>query len=511
MRETDEFTTRARTRSRAGQVPAAPGVEPGSFGRFSSVLRERWKLILTVTLLTTAAAVAYVALAPKVYEAEADLLVTPISRDNDALVGLGLLRESSDPTRDVETVARLVPTLPVERRATTKVPRALRDELRDVRADPIAQSSIVSVIVDAGSPAAAVAWANAYADAFIEVRTQAMRRRATAEVRSLQGRLRATSNQAVQDELALQLTQLQRVQEGTDPTLELETRAVPPEGAVSPRPALSIIAALLVGLILGTGGALALQGIDSRLRREDQLQDVYPLPVLARISLSADRRRSRRRGGRDRADDGVDGRRQLSPAAIEAYWGLRTMLAPGYGSNGSQAITVTSPSTAEDKSSVALDFAHSLALAGERVILIEGDLRRPTIARAIGASPPRTTEDVVMGIASLDEALVSSSWFPESLQLVLASDTDKGETAAEGALVINAQRLVEDARDLADYIIIDAPPLAEGVGGLPLAESADEILLVVRVGRTSLSRLDRVRHLLSRHPVQPAGFAVIRP
>src|SRR3954466_6327359 len=76
--------------------------------RYFRTLQERLPLIVAVTLVTTLAAVLYLAVASKQYRAEADLLVAPASAQDTALTGLPLIRESSDPTRDVETASRLV-------------------------------------------------------------------------------------------------------------------------------------------------------------------------------------------------------------------------------------------------------------------------------------------------------------------------------------------------------------------------------------------------------------------
>ena len=107
-------------------LPAAgwlvPDEEQQGLRRYVQTVRERWKLIAITTAVTLLAAVVYVAAADKRYEAQADLLVTPVPGSNDALAGTaGLIRESNDPTRDVQTAARLVTTIDVARRASVKL------------------------------------------------------------------------------------------------------------------------------------------------------------------------------------------------------------------------------------------------------------------------------------------------------------------------------------------------------------------------------------------------------
>src|SRR5436190_181553 len=94
-----------------------PASEQGALPRLLSALAARWWVIALATLLTLAAAVAYLATAHKVYEAETDVLVTPVPNQT-AVPGFGLILDSSDPARATETIARLVTTPAVGERAT---------------------------------------------------------------------------------------------------------------------------------------------------------------------------------------------------------------------------------------------------------------------------------------------------------------------------------------------------------------------------------------------------------
>ena len=106
-----------------------PQAESAGLQRYFRVLRERAGLIALVTLITTLVAASYLAVATEKYKAEADLLVIPASRDDTALNGLPLIRESSDPTRDVETAARLV-TAATSRNASSSSSGSTRARIR---------------------------------------------------------------------------------------------------------------------------------------------------------------------------------------------------------------------------------------------------------------------------------------------------------------------------------------------------------------------------------------------
>ena len=100
----------------AGTSWLNPSVDEQGLARYATTIRERKWLILATVLLTTLAAVAYLLTASKVYEAESDILVTPVSGNDPVYTSLGLISASSDPTRDVETASRLITTSDVARR-----------------------------------------------------------------------------------------------------------------------------------------------------------------------------------------------------------------------------------------------------------------------------------------------------------------------------------------------------------------------------------------------------------
>src|SRR5436309_5474940 len=150
-----------------------PRLEQQGLQRYVTTIRERIRLILAITLLTTAAAVVYVATAHKEYTAETDLLVTPAAADDTALSGLPLVRQSSDPTRDVETGAKLVVNRDVA--ARVKADLHLKDSAssleKRVKAEPIAQSNLVAITAKGDTAAEAQNFANGFGKAVVEVQT----------------------------------------------------------------------------------------------------------------------------------------------------------------------------------------------------------------------------------------------------------------------------------------------------------------------------------------------------
>ena len=269
-----------------------PGEEQQGLRRYVQTIRERFKLIVLSVLVTTLAAALYVGTAQKTYKAEADLIVTPVSGQDTTLNSIpGLIRESSDPTRNVQTAARLVTTIDVARRAKEKLNtnRSARSLLSDVQAAPIAQSDLVAVTATGSTGQSAQNLANVFGSAVVADRTQKFHDQIDARIKALKPQVDQIKEPpgAQPDPLRTQLSELETLRAGSDPTLRVDTQADRPTAPAWPKRNLSIIAGIIAGLALGIGGAFAAQVFDPRLRREDQLRSLYRLPVLARIPVES--------------------------------------------------------------------------------------------------------------------------------------------------------------------------------------------------------------------------------
>jgi capsular exopolysaccharide synthesis family protein len=504
-----------------GQVPSGadwrrPRFESAPLHRYIQTIRERIWLIVITVLVTTAAAVAYLEVAQKQYEAQADMLVTPVPSDDPTYAGLGLIRDSNDPTRDVETAARLVTTRDVAQRvrASFHLGDSPRSLLGKVSAEPVAQSNIVAITATASTPQLARDLANGFGQGVVADRTAKMRDQLDGEITRLRQRIAAGENVGSgADSLPNRLSQLQTLRATGDPTLRLETRADTPASAASPRPLRTLAAGILAGLVLGIGGAFALHALDPRLRREEQLREQYSLPILARVPKEKGARTSspgsRRFGiGPHRRHRRALGPRQLSPATLESYRTLRAMLSASHqDTSKAHSILVTGPSPSEGKTTTAINVASSYALAGASVILIEADFRRPTVGEALGVRPTIGIGKVLLGSASLEEALVPVNPFGNSLRALLVDRA--GDWLAEVLSLPAAGNVLQQAVELADVVVVDSPPLTEVIDALPLAQQVDDVLLVVRLGSSNLGQLGRLGDLLEQNNVRPSGFVVV--
>jgi capsular exopolysaccharide synthesis family protein len=477
-----------------------PPEEQEGLQRYVETFRERSLLIVLIMAITTGIAILYVLTATKTYQAEADLLITPVTGNDPVLASLGLIGVSADPTRDVETASRLVTNADVAGAVGKSLNTSLSDEtlLTKVTAVPVAQSNIVAVTATETSPEAAKQLADAFATEAVEARTDSLHEQIEQQLPVLEAQLQSSGNSTVGEApIADQIAQLKLLASSPIPDMRVQTLATIPTSQASPRPVLSIVAGLVAGAILGIVAAFGAQVLDPRLRRESQLRRLYGLPILGRIPKES------------RVEEKPLSPRRLSPVTSEAYRTLRATLTATTSRNGpGRVILITGSAPSEGKTTTAVNLAVSLALSGKRVILIESDLRRPVLGSTLQVQPQHGgVVGVLIENIGLADALTPTELYGPNLQLLLADY--EGGWIAELFSIPAAERLIEDARQMADYVIIDSPPLNEVVDALPLARLADAVLVVVKLGTTKLDKLAQLGELLAENGVRPAGFAVV--
>ena len=171
-----------------------PSGEQQGLRRYVQTIRERFKLIALTVLVTTLAAALYVGTAEKTYEAARDPARHPGAEgQRDARRPSARSRASSDPTRDVTTAAGLVTTIDVARgprRRSCSTDRSPRSLLKDVKAEPIAQSNLVAVTAKGSSAVSAQNLANTFADAAVEVRTEKFHEQVDKRIEALEPRVK---------------------------------------------------------------------------------------------------------------------------------------------------------------------------------------------------------------------------------------------------------------------------------------------------------------------------------
>jgi succinoglycan biosynthesis transport protein ExoP len=476
----------------------APQGPREGLGHYVQVVRDRRWLIIACVLVATIAAGAYAKLAPRSYQAESQLLITPVNGET-SLIGLSLLTNTSNPTGAISTAASFVTAPAVASLVAAGVGHATASELLgEVSATPVASSNVIAVTATASSPARAQAIANSFALATVQNRTQILHKELEKIIPTLQSRVEALppAQRTGVGSLGERLASLQTLLAGSDPTISVESRAPLPTSPSSPKTKLDVLAGILVGLVIGLGAAFAREGLDPRVQREEQLRGIIRLPVLARIPHERSRFSSRTPLRPS----------QLSPGAQEAYRMLRVALGVRGPSSVSRSVMVTGSMHSEGKSTTALNLAATIAAGGRRVILVEADLQRPSLGAALGVDEPQGVAEVLMGDLSLEDALVTPKGTGENLKVLLAG---RSYGSLVDGLLTAASRLIEPAKELADYVIFDTPPVTDVSDVLPLSQHVDDVLVVSRLGHSRVDQLVNMGEVLSRQGVRPTGLVIV--
>ena len=191
-----------------------------------------------------------------------------------------------------------------------------------------------------------------------------------------------------------------------------------------------------------------------------------------------------------------------SPAA-EAYRTLRTNLSFFSLDQPIHALVVTSPAAGEGKSAAVANLAVTMAQSGRRTILVDCDLRRPSLHEQFGlAMTPGLTNLVLEGLSELPLQPTGV----ENLWLLSSGPTPPNPADFLGASRMD--RVLAQLSEAADIVLFDAPPVVAAADAAILGAKADGVLLVIQAGRTRRDQSERARELLEQAKVRIVGVAL---
>lgn len=495
---------------------------------YLKVLQRHWKV--TAALVVLALGLIYVvapAKANEVYGAEHTLIREQASGDEDAAsgadtaTGVGLYASKGEvPQRVAE---KLGYTGPID------------ELLSSITVTPDPEVNTVEIAATADSPDEAVLIVNTFAEevlAFIDEGAAAQQAAATEEADGLRQRVAelapvitaggadAETARIEAEGLGARIADLEDTGATTRwVTLQAATAGTLQDDFVSgATTGQRMLLAGIVAALLGFGVAIMLDRSDSRLHTKEQAERQFGLPVLAEVPLLSMRLRHRA---------AVYGYQNDSRLA-EAYRSLRTALllfrdrlpleveaaelsgrlqagrSGAQGSSSRQVILVTSPEAGDGKSSTSANLAMAYAEAGQSVLLVQWDLWRPIPARVFEAEDaPGVSEFLEAGNASLVRFVQSTS--VPGLHLVPA-----GKLGHQPGAQLDAElRLLEEARSLADVVIIDTAPLLAASVTRELVTMADVVVLTSRAGRTTSPAAERTAELLERLGAPTLGVVLV--
>jgi succinoglycan biosynthesis transport protein ExoP len=281
----------------------------------------------------------------------------------------------------------------------------------------------------------------------------------------------------------------------TDP-VRINQRALEPTVPIRPNRPLYLVLVVLLGLGLGVGLVCALESFDRRVKVPEHLTDGLRLPLLGVIPRMR-RLAELHRGGH-----------LWSPGAprsaeADAFRNLRASLIGPVGSEGQPLVTilVTSAKAGEGKSTTALNLAATFARAGERTLLMDMDLRRPSLAEVFEPDSELGLVDVLRGDMPWPRAVVRTD--VPNLDFLPTGDPEGVPIEVLGTLEV--RQLIEAVSGHYHRVILDAPAVLGLADCRMLGQLVDGAVLVVRCGAHDLSPLRRAKEMLEQSRVPLSG------
>ena len=474
------------------------------------ILRRKW-LVVTATALAIAAALAYTLFQSPVYQAETTVL---IEREQ----GLGRLLEASGEffiDRSIRTQMELIKSRDVLSRAVIALnpnldadPALLAIQVEqlgdDVRVSQIASTDLVTVTARAPEPALARARANAVAEAYVahivDARVESVNR--ALEVTSSRLALGGPGVNIGATQLYEQLQQVQQELElakaaGQIVGLRIVDPALLPQRPVGPRLWLNLTLGATLGMVLGVASAFGLEYLDRKIRSDLDVKAAVGLPVLGLIPQWEIKTNPHM----------VTLEKDPKSAFAEAFWVLRANLQFAGVDQPLRSILVTSPAPAEGKSLIAANLARAFVLDGHRVLLLEGDLRRPTLRQGFGLPEGPGLTSILMGEEDLESCLPEI----EGMDFLRA-----GIRPPNPAQLLGSQRMtshLQSTEERYEMVIIDGPPVLGFADALVVGRHTGGILLVIRANFTDRDAAVEATEVLQGVNLHTLGVALnsVRP
>jgi len=417
--------------------------------QYLRVLRQHWLIVATLAILGVAAAAGYTSRQTPVYQAQTQVFVS--AQDPRGGGSLSQLSESSTFSQQrVKSYASMATSSAVTETVVKdlRLPYTPAQLARQIDAGPRLDTVLIDLTVSDPDP-----------------------ERATAIAAAITARL-----QTVVDDL-------ETVNGGGTSTVKLTVTRAPevPTEPVSPRVPLNIALGLLLGLGLGIGAAVLRDQLNTTLRGVNEVEELTGSVPLGVVPFDANTPKQPLVTA-----DAFGGR-------AEAFRALRTNLQFADVDHPPRVIAVTSALPGEGKTTTACNIALTLAQSGARVVLVEGDLRKPAVGSYLGISNAVGLTNVLAGQHDLREVMVG---YERDLLAVLPS----GPNPPNPSELLGSQQmryLLDTLAEHYDVVVVDAPPLLPVTDAALISAAADGAILVIRHSRSRREEADRALQSLA--------------
>lgn len=271
---------------------------------------------------------------------------------------------------------------------------------------------------------------------------------------------------------SLETLRLSKAQ-STPTVMQVET-AIKPTTPISPKPLQSAMLAAAIGLFVTAGFAFLIEFLDDTLKTPDEIKDVLEVPVIGFIG------ELKHNPKEDEVALGVYVAKNPRSPVAEAFRSLRTNLEYSSVDNPARTMLVTSSGEAEGKSTIAANLAIVEAQSGKKVVIVDGDMRRPKVHVQFNKSNRRGLSDVVTGKLTIDDVVKTYDQV-ENLSVITC-----GTIPPNPSELLGSERMSQTLKDLEerfDLVIIDTPPMIVSDAQI-LSSKVDGVIFVVIPGQT---------------------------
>jgi capsular exopolysaccharide synthesis family protein len=509
----DQPASQPRPSGDAGVASESGPPRYASFSDYVRVVRRRRILVVLITVLFVGVALAVSLSKTETFRAQAQISFRDVLADLN-LLGVGDTVPELAPSQLAQINAELI-TRP---EVTQRVSKRINEDISPgafasmVSASVGVQTNLVIVTAEAGDAQLAAELANEYARAAKEVGTaDQLKRLRLAQKAILEEIKKARQDQNVGvstirlSVLEQTLSRVQTLVQISEPVRIVSPAAVP--GApVSPTPARDATLAGLVGLVFGILAAFGRDSLDRRLHTAKEVHDELGVPVLARVPKSA----------LGSAGLAAGAERKLAEADFEAFRVLRMNLA-ALRTEPPVSVLVTSALPEEGKSTVSMGLASAATVAGQRTLLVECDLRRPSFSGRLGVPREPGLTDYLNGRVEPQTVLRTVDLaMPTAAQGAVEGGGPAGTLVciSAGSPVANPAELLISARfkdflakvsQTYDLVVLDGGPMLSIVDPLELVPQVDAVVVCVRAEKTTRDQVRAARAALANLPERPIG------
>jgi polysaccharide biosynthesis transport protein len=483
-----------------------PASRPSDLAAVTRTLRRRIRLVALCALLLPAAAFGFSLLQDEQYEATASVVFRESEAD-EMILGDDIFEAPSDQEFLAQTNAALANVEAVRARTAAGVGLTREQVYDKVRVERRRESLLIDVTATDGDPESARRLAQVFADQIVGFQRDKDREAARSVVRAVRRELATLDPVEARGPRGTELRRRAERLEKLEPLLTGDVWVVEPAKRPtepsSPKPIRSLILGLVLGPLVGVGLALLVDRFDRRLKEPEELEAIFGQPVLARVPQTVAIAGAARYG-------------TLPPREAEPFRALRMDLWHRGPERSADSVLIASPASGDGRTTVAWYLAAAAARGGLNALLIEADLRQPTLAAKLDQAVAPGLGDVLDGTTALQQAVrhVSvNAASSEETPAVAVGVVVAGPPLQDPADLIDSHRmrmLIEEAERDYDLVVVDSPPSSLAADAVALSTTVSGVVVVGRVGHTPRRAAIELRDHLRRVESKVLGVVVNR-